>query len=94
MDEFQNMSRHAERRARQRAISPLAIDLILRPGRSEKAGDGCTKGFLDKASYRQLEAYAGPIAAHLKDYLGIHSVVSSDLHRVTVAHRLDRIHRS
>ncbi|MBP6902782.1 MAG: hypothetical protein KBC73_22005 [Burkholderiaceae bacterium] len=88
------MTRHAARRAQQRAIPPMAIDLLLRFGRSEKAGDGCTRVYLDKTSHRRLRAYAGRLASHLHDYLGIYAVVAGDQHVVTVAHRIERIRRN
>lgn len=88
------MTRHASRRAQQRSIPPLALELLLRFGRSEKAGDGCTRVYLDKSAHRRLKAFAGPIAPHLQAHLDIVAVLSGEETVVTVAHRLERVRRS
>ena len=87
------MTQHAARRAQQRAIPPMAVDLLLQFGRTEPAGDGCIKVFLDKSAHKRLKAYAGPMAKHLQAHLDIYAVLSDEQHVITVAHRLDRVRR-
>jgi hypothetical protein len=93
MKTIQQMTRHATLRSQQRAIPPMALDLLLQFGCIEPAGDGCTKVYLDKRARKRLDAYAGAIAHHLRDHLDIYAVVSTDQVVVTVGHRTDRVHR-
>jgi len=88
------MTRHAQRRARQRAIPQIALDLLLDFGRIEPAGDGATKVYLDKEARKRLKTYAGPIAGQLEALLDIYAVTTADGQVITMAHRLDRIRRS
>lgn len=88
-----HLSKHASKRSQQRAISPLVIDLLLRFGASESAGDGSSTLFFDKKSRREVKAYAGPLARMLDDHLDLYAVVGADSTVITVAHRLERIHR-
>ena len=71
----------------------MVVDLLLQFGRSEPAGDGTHKFFLDKSGRRRVKAYAGSMAAALDAHLDAYAVVSGDQHVVTVAHRLERIKR-
>ncbi len=72
----------------------MVVDLLLRFGRSEPAGDGTYKFFLDKSSRRRIKAYAGSMASALDTHLDVYALVSGDQRVVTVAHRLERIKRS
>jgi hypothetical protein len=89
-----SMTRHAQRRCQQRAIAPWVVDLLLQFGRSESAGDGARKVFMDKASRRRLAAYAGPMASAMEGHLDVYAVVGRDDCVITVAHRCKRIKRS
>ena len=86
-------SQHATLRTQQRAIPELAIELLMRFGSSQRAGNGTCKYFLDKGSRRRLEAYAGPAAAALSEHLNVIVVVGDDGTIVTAAHRTERIRR-
>lgn len=86
-------SQHANHRIQQRAIPELAIELLMRFGANERAGKGVSKFYFDKASRRKLEAYAGPAAAALNQYLNVLVVVSDDGKIITAAHRTERIRR-
>lgn len=88
-----NMSRHAAIRSQQRAIPLLLIDLLLQFGASEKAGDGASKRYFDKAARRRLRAYAGALWSLFEQHLDLYIVVAEDDTVITVAHRLDRIRR-
>lgn len=89
-----HMSEHAKKRGQQRAIPPLVIDLLFRFGSSESAGDGTSKLFFDKASRRQLYAYAGALARMLDKHMDLYAVVAADSTVITVGHRLERIRRN
>lgn len=85
------LSKHASTRLQQRGIAPLVIDLLLRFGATEKAGDGTTKHYFDKPARRRLRSYAGPLAALLEAHLDYYAVVGADGTIVTAAHRITRI---
>ena len=59
----------------------------------ERAGDGCSKVFLDKRDRRRLEAYAGPLNRQLEPFMDIYLVVSPHDQVITAAHRIDKIKR-
>ena len=86
-------SQHAALRIHQRAIPELAIELLMRFGAFERAGNGTCKYFLDKGSRRRLEAFAGPAASALSEHLNLIVVVGDDGTIVTAAHRIERIPR-
>lgn len=88
-----NLTKHASARGQQRAIPPMLIDLLIQFGSAEKAGSGATKMFFDKASRRQVHAYAGPLARLLDEHLDLYAVIGEDGQVITVGHRLDRIRR-
>jgi hypothetical protein len=49
--------------------------------------------FFDKAARRRLDAYAGPLAPLLRQHLDLYAVMAANGNVITVAHRLERIHR-
>lgn len=87
------MTRHATSRSQQRAIPQMALDLLLQFGCVEPAGNGCQRVFLDKPARKRLDAYAGPIAHHLREHLDIFAVLSAEQAVVTVGHRVERVRR-
>jgi len=87
------MTHHAQVRSRQRAIPGLLIDLLLQFGASERAGNGASRLFFDKAARRRVEVYAGPLASLLQEHLDLYAVVAADSRIVTVGHRLEKIRR-
>lgn len=89
-----NATQHAQTRAQQRGIPPIVIDLVLQFGSRERAGDGCSKVFLDKRDRRRLEAYAGPLNRQLEPFMDIYLVVSPHDQVITAAHRIDKIKRN
>ena len=88
-----HLSHHATERSRQRAISPMLVDLLLQFGTSQHAGDGTSKLFFDKAARRRVRAYAGPLACLLNEHLDVYVVVGSGEEIVTAAHLTGRIRR-
>lgn len=88
-----NLTRHAQVRSQQRGLPPMLIDLLLSFGTSQKAHDGATKYFLDKPARRRIDAYAGPLAQHLREHLDCYVVCGADDQVITVGHRLERIRR-
>lgn len=88
-----DMTLHARIRRQQRAIPPMLIDLLIQFGASEPSGDGTRKYFFDKASRRQVMAYAGAFAKALEEHLNLYAVIAADSSVVTVAHRDERIRR-
>lgn len=86
------MSLHAFERCQQRAIPPLAIELLERFGRVEYH-NGCEVFSFDKRSRRQLEHYAGrELAKHLLKLTNAYVVEGHDT-VVTVGHRQQRFRR-
>jgi hypothetical protein len=88
-----NATQHAHTRSQQRGIPPMVIDLLLQFGSRERAGDGCSKVFLDKRDRRRLEAYAGPLNRQLEPFMDIYLVVSPQDQVITAAHRIEKIKR-
>lgn len=87
------MTKHAEIRSKQRGISPLMIDLLLKFGEEEPAGGGARKVYLNKPARRKLHAYAGALAPLIDQHLDIYAVVSHDYQIVTVGHRYEHTQR-
>lgn len=89
-----SFSQHAAKRCQQRAIPPIALDLVMRFGRREKAGGGTEKVYLDQKARRELQRYVGDrFARTLDPHLDIYLVVGADERVVTAAHRIERIKR-
>lgn len=87
------LTRHAEVRGQQRAISALAIELLVRFGSVERAPGGAAKVFFDKAARRRLAAFAGPLASVLDRHLDVYAILGDDDKVITVAYRTKRIQR-
>lgn len=93
IDAPMNLTRHAEVRGRQRAIPPLAIDLLVNFGTEVPAPGGATKVFFDKPARRRLAAYAGPLSGLLNEHLNLYAVLGDQRQVITVGHRIDRVRR-
>ena len=72
----------------------MLVDLLRKFGASERAHDGASKFYFDKAARRRLHAYAGPLSSLLEQYLDLYLVIGADDTVITVAHRMDRIRRT
>jgi hypothetical protein len=86
-------STHAEHRMQQRSIPQIVVDLLIRFGRSEPAGNGAWKYFFDKPSRRRFYQYAGVLARSIEEHLDVYVVVGSDQSIITAGHRCERIRR-
>lgn len=88
-----SVSQHAKIRSQQRGIAPLVLDLLLKFGTTEPAGDGASKIFFDKRARRRVKSYAGPLAGVIDEHLDVYAVVGADNTVITAAHRIGRISR-
>lgn len=87
------LKHHAKVRAQQRGIPPIIVDLLIRFGHREKAGDGLSKVFMDRRGQRKVSAYAGPLSSVLSEHFDAYLVVLPDDTVITIGHRLERIKR-
>ncbi len=72
-------TRHAERRAQQRAIPPLVDRLLDEFGEEEHDGHGCIRVFFSHRSVRKMEQALGQQPVGLfKRYLHAYKVDSGD----------------
>ncbi len=89
-----DLSRHAAKRCQQRAIPPIAVELVMRFGHRERAAGGVDKIYLNHVARRQVEGFVGRrILRAIEEHLDIYLVVSDDGTVITAAHRLERIKR-
>lgn len=88
-----NYSDHAAVRMKQRAIPALIVELVLRFGTAEPAGNGANKLYLDKRARRQVKSFVGPLAKAIEPHLDVYVVISDTGDVVTAAYRLERIQR-
>lgn len=85
------ITHHASTRQQQRGIPTLVVDLLINYGTVERAGADAASYYFDKASRRQVLAYAGPLSRAIEQYLDYYAIVGDDGHVITVAPRLKRI---
>jgi len=85
-----HITQHASTRQQQRGIPTLVIDLLVNYGAVERAGAGAASYYFDKASRRQVLAYAGPLSRAIEQYLDYYAIVGDDGRVITVAPRLKR----
>jgi hypothetical protein len=86
------MTRHAQVRAQQRAISPFAIDILLDFGTPSPAGDGTERLAFDKKAWKRFESYAGVDARRYSDLRNRYLIVADGV-VVTTAPRTKRFRR-
>lgn len=87
------LKHHAKVRSQQRGIPPIVVDLLIRFGHREKAGDGLSKVFMDRPARKKVGAYAGPLASMLSEHLDAYLIVMPDNTVITIGHRQERIKR-
>ncbi len=87
------ITQHAQIRSQQRGIAPMVIDLLLKFGSEEPAGNGARKVYFDKQARRRLNAYAGTAASHLNEFLDIYAVVGANGQIITTSYRNKHITR-
>ena len=90
------MTTHAEVRAQQRGIPPLAIDLVLSYGACEYDHHGGVIRYFDKRARKAAEKEVGVRAMRrLSGFMGLYAVESVNSgNLITVGHRYKRIHRN
>jgi hypothetical protein len=62
------LTQHAALRAKERAIPPILVDLLMSYGATEKAGEGAITYYFDKASKRRFRVHTlGRLPTSLKN---------------------------
>ena len=69
------LTNHAKILQQQRSIPSMVIELLIKFGACEKAGDSTSEYFLNGRSSRRLQAYAGQLFRLLEEYLNCYAVV-------------------
>ncbi|WP_295584682.1 hypothetical protein [uncultured Lamprocystis sp.] len=88
------LAKHAADRQKQRGISPLIIDWLIKFGASETAGRGAEILYFDKKSRRDLrKAFGKQVVDRLSELLDAYAVIADD-RIVTLGHRYKRIHNT
>lgn len=87
-------TKHAQIRAQQRAIPPLAVRLLDEYGREMHAGGGTVITFLDRAAIRRIEQdYGRRPAAKLTEWFDVYRVSTTTGTTLTIGHRTRRLRR-
>ena len=89
------LTRHAARRAQQRAIPPHVLGLLLDYGDRVHAGEGAEIVRLTGRSWRDLkrELPLATVQRHGRKLQSAYAVVSADGAVITVGHRFRRVER-
>lgn len=83
-------TKHGRIRQQQRGIPTLVVDLLINYGTVQRAGEAAASYFFDKASRRQVRAYAGSLLRSVEQYLDYYVIVGDDGRVITVAPRTKR----
>lgn len=87
------LTRHAQQRMQQRAVTPDAVSLLLDYGREQRSR-GASLFYLDRAGRAELEKELGPARLRKLHHRLDIFVVEGDAGRiVTVSHRTARVRR-
>ena len=78
------LTRHAQRRMKDRSIPQSIIDALLDFGERRPAGDGSEAYYFSKRAWRRFATYLGTEARHFEKYRDVYAVVANDDHVVTV----------
>ncbi len=73
-----NLSRHAQRRMKDRSIPPWIVEALLDFGDRLPCGDGAESCFFTKRSWRRFAAYLGTEARHFDRYRSAYAIVASN----------------
>lgn len=84
------LTQHANVRAKQRGISPLVVDLLVRFGARQKSGDGTEICYFNRYARKALSAYVGGAIGKLSEDLDAYAIINGD-QVVTVGPRYKRI---
>lgn len=94
MGRSDDCSGHARVRMQQRGVSDATLDLLLRYGRTARAGSGCQVVFMDGQARRRAIRDCGRAAGPAIDRVrSVYAVLGEDGVVVTVGHRLRRLPR-
>lgn len=85
-------STHAQKRAQQRGVPPLIVDLLMQFGSRISAGDGAEICYFDRKAKRHIHEYAGGLFGRLSEQLDAYAIVSGEK-VVTVGSRFKKINR-
>ena len=89
------LTRHAEERARDRAVPPIVLDWLLSYGQRMPAGDGAECLFFDKNSRRKLQQNLGGWAyMKLESKFDAYAILASDGEVITLGYRNKKIRRN
>jgi hypothetical protein len=88
------LTRHAQARMRQRAISPAVLEALLDYGRSRYLhSDGCELVYFDRKARERLVRESPSVAREIGRLGKTYAVLGGDGTVVTVGHRFRRIPR-
>ena len=82
-----HMTRHANKRAKERSIPPSIIDALLDFGDREAAGGGAETCFFTKRSWQRYASYIGTEARHFERYRSAYAIIASTGEVVTTCWR-------
>lgn len=89
-----NLSVHAEKRSKQRAVPPLIMHWLWEYGAEVHDKRGCTVRYFDRSAKRRLEKAVGrEVVKRLDDKLSCY-IVEGDGRIITAGHRRRRIKQS
>jgi hypothetical protein len=88
------LTRHAEERARDRAVPPIVLDWLFSYGQRAPAGDGAECLFFNKSSRRILQRELGGWAyTKLEPKFDAYAILASDGAIITTGYRHKKIRR-
>ena len=73
-----NLSRHASKRSRQRAIPASVIDALIDFDDRARSGSGADICYFTKRSWKRFAAYLGQEARHFERYRAAYAIVADD----------------
>lgn len=85
-----SISLHASKRAQQRGVPPLIIDLLIQFGKREHDGHGAEIYFFDHRAKKHLQSYAGGLINKLSEQLDVYAIISEEK-VITVGKRLKKV---
>lgn len=81
------VSRHAQRRMKERSIPASVIDALIDFGDRAPSGGGAETCYFTKKSWRSFAAYLGTQARHFERYRAVYAIVSGDGQIITACWR-------
>lgn len=81
------VSRHAERRMKERSIPPSIVEALMDFGDRAPCGGGAEACFFTKRTWRRYAAYLGCEARHFERYRSTYLVIANDGRIITTCWR-------